>query len=182
MRGVYKTPAGYRRFNGRRRIWRLLEKKKAGHPAPSARFFPTGYIQGIWCRAKLPVVIQSQMTLRIPKEEWIVVENKHDPIVSRDLFEQAGRRSVPRKRSKSAQFSNAFSGLVYCGDCKRLMTTTGGSHKEDRKLVCSGYKQYGRTSCTNHYMNYELLCQIVSQELETLITLSEEEKKKFRAS
>ena len=47
---------------------------------------------------------------------------------------------------------------------------------EDRKLVCSGYKQYGRTACTNHYMNYDLLCQIVSQELETLITLSEEER------
>jgi hypothetical protein len=122
---------------------------------------------------------KSQLSLRIPKEEWIVVKNKHDAIVSRELFEQAGRRKIARKRSKTVQFSNAFSGLVYCGDCKRVMTTTGGSNKEERKLVCGGYKQYGKMVCTNHYMEYGLLCQIVSEEFEALISLSEAERKEL---
>ncbi len=175
-----KTPAGYRRFKRQEADMETAGEEKGWTSSTICKILSNRVYTGDMVQGKTSKLsFKSQMTLRIPKEEWIVVENKHDPIVSRDLFEQAGRRSVPRKRSKSAQFSNAFSGLVYCGDCKRLMTTTGGSHKEDRKLVCSGYKQYGRTSCTNHYMNYELLCQIVSQELETLITLSEEEKKEI---
>ena len=175
-----KTPAGYRRFKRQEADMETAGEEKGWTSSTICKILSNRVYTGDMVQGKTSKLsFKSQMTLRIPKEEWIVVENKHDPIVSRDLFEQAGRRSVPRKRSKSAQFSNAFSGLVYCGDCKRLMTTTGGSHKEDRKLVCSGYKQYGRTSCTNHYMNYDLLCQIVSQELETLITLSEEEKKEI---
>ena len=175
-----KTPAGYRRFKRQEADMETAGEEKGWTSSTICKILSNRVYTGDMVQGKTSKLsFKSQMTLRIPKEEWIVVENKHDPIVSRDLFEQAGRRSVPRKRSKSAQFSNVFSGLVYCGDCKRLMTTTGGSHKEDRKLVCSGYKQYGRTSCTNHYMNYELLCQIVSQELETLITLSEEEKKEI---
>jgi len=174
-----KTPASYRRFI-RQEVGLETDEGEKGWTSSiickilSNRVYTGDMVQGKTSKLSF----KSKMTLRIPKEEWIVVENKHNAIISRDLFEQAGRRSVPRKRSKSAQFYNAFSGLVYCGDCKRVMTTTGGSHTEDRKLVCSGYKQYGRTACTNHYMKYDLLCQIVSQELETFITLSEEEKKK----
>ncbi|MFW6676231.1 recombinase family protein [Lacrimispora sp. AGF001] len=173
-----KTPASYRRFKRKEVDMETVGGEKGWTSSTICKILSNRVYTGDMVQGKTSKLsFKSQMTLRIPKEEWIVVENKHNAIVSKDLFEQAGRRSVPRKRSKSAQFSNAFSGLVYCGDCKRVMTTTGGSHKEDRKLVCSGYKQYGRTACTNHYMKYDLLCQIVSQELETLITLSEEERK-----
>lgn len=173
-----KTPSSYRLFKRKE-----MDQENAGGVKGwtsstickilSNRVYTGDMVQGKTSKLSF----KSQITLKIPKEEWIVVKDKHDAIVSGELFEQAGMRSVPRKRSKSAQFSNVFSGLVYCGDCKRVMTTTGGSYKTDRKLVCAGYKQYGRTACTNHYMNYDLFCQIVSQELEMLITLTEEEKK-----
>ena len=122
---------------------------------------------------------KSQITLSIPKEDWIVVKNKHQPIVSREMFEQVKRRKISRKKSSSPQFTNLFSGLVYCGDCKRAMTTTRTGRKEERKLVCSGYKQYGKNACSNHYMEYDLLCQIVSQELKAIITLTEDERKRI---
>ena len=173
-----KTPSSYRLFKRKE-----MDQENAGGVKGwtsstickilSNRVYTGDMVQGKTSKLSF----KSQITLKIPKEEWIVVKDKHDAIVSGELFEQAGMRSVPRKRSKSAQFPNVFSGLVYCGDCKRVMTTTGGSYKTDRKLVCAGYKQYGRTACTNHYMNYDLFCQIVSQELEMLITLTEEEKK-----
>lgn len=177
-RGI-KTPASYRRFKRQEVDLETVGREKGWTSSIICKILSNRVYKGDMVQGKTSrLSFKSQMTLRIPKEEWIVVQNKHNAIVSRDLFEQAGRRCVPRRRSKSVQFSNAFSGLVYCGDCKRVMTTTGGSHTEDRKLVCSEYKQYGRTACTNHYMNYDLLCQIVSQELETFITLSEEERKK----
>lgn len=175
-----KTPASYRRFQRHEMYSETVEREKGWTSGAICKILSNPVYTGDMVQGKSSKLsFKSQITIRIPKEEWTVVKNKHDAIVSRELFEQAGKRSVPRKKSKSVQFSNAFSGLVYCGDCKRVMTTTGGSHKDERKLVCSGYKQYGKTACTNHYMEYVLLCQIVSQELEALITLSEEERKEL---
>lgn len=171
-----KTPAGYRRFQRHEMDPETVEGEKGWTSAAICKILSNPVYTGDMVQGKSSKLsFKSKITLRIPKEEWIVVKNKHDAIVSRELFEQAGRRKVPRKKSKTIQFSNAFSGLVYCGDCKRVMTTTGGSHQGERKLVCSGYKQYGKTACTNHYMEYGLLCQIVTKELEALITLTEEE-------
>ncbi|WP_349667973.1 recombinase family protein, partial [Lacrimispora sp.] len=145
-RGI-KTPAGYRRFKRQEVDLETVGGEKGWTSSIICKILSNRVYTGDMVQGKTSKLsFKSQMTLRIPKEEWIVVQNKHNAIVSRDLFEQAGRRCVPRRRSKSVQFSNAFSGLVYCGDCKRVMTTTGGSHTEDRKLVCSGYKQYGRTA------------------------------------
>ena len=177
QKGV-KTPADYRGFL---RHDPVLESGKGNNGWGSSNIckvlsnpvYTGDIVQG----KSSKLSFKSQITLSIPKEEWIVAKNKHRPIVSREMFEQVKRRKIPRKKSNSPPFTNAFSGLVYCGDCKRAMTTTRTGRNEERKLVCSGYKQYGKTVCSNHYMEYDLLCQIVSQELEAIITLTEDERK-----
>nr|WP_314463644.1 recombinase family protein [uncultured Clostridium sp.] len=180
QKGV-KTPADYRCFLRHELFPENGEENKGWISGTICKILSNPVYTGDIVQGKSSKLsFKSQITVSIPKEEWIVVKNKHDPIVSREMFEQAGRRKISRKRSKSSQFTNAFSGLVYCGDCKRVMTTTGAGRKaEERKLVCSGYKQYGKTACTSHYMEYGLLCQIVSQELTALITLTEKERKEI---
>ena len=175
-----KTPAGYRRFQHHEMCLENVEGERGWTSGAICKILSNPVYAGDIVQGKSSKLsFKSQITLSIPKEEWVVVKDMHDPIVSREMFEQAGRRSISRKRSKLTQFSNVFSGLVYCGDCKRAMTTTGGSHEDERKLVCSGYKQYGKAACTNHYIDYGLLCQIVSQELTALITLTEKERKEL---
>ncbi len=175
-----KTPAGYRRFQHHEMSLENEVGERGWTSGTICKILSNPVYAGDIVQGKSSKLsFKSQITLSIPKEEWVVVKNMHDPIVTREMFEQAGRRCISRKRSKSTQFSNVFSGLVYCGDCKRAMTTTGGSHEDERKLVCSGYKQYGKAACTNHYMEYGLLCQIVSQELTVLITLTEKERKEL---
>ncbi|WP_349671208.1 recombinase family protein [Lacrimispora sp.] len=180
QRGV-KTPADYRRFlhhelfpdNGKGNNGWVSSNicKVLSNPV-----YTGDIVQG----KSSKLSFKSQITLSIPKEEWIVAKDKHQPIVSREMFKLVQRRKTSRKKSDSPPFTNAFSGLVYCGDCKRAMTTTSaGRNEEERKLVCSGYKQYGKSVCTNHYMEYGLLCQIVSQELAAIITLTENERKEI---
>ncbi len=180
QKGV-KTPAQYRCFHRHELFLENGEGNKEWVSGTICKVLSNPVYTGDIVQGKSSKLsFKSQITLNIPKEDWIVVKDKHQPIVTREMFEQAGRRKISRKRSKSSQFTNVFSGLVYCGDCKRVMTTTRAGRKgEERKLVCSGYKQYGKTACTNHYMEYGLLCQIVSQELTALITLTEKERKEI---
>lgn len=126
------------------------------------------------------VSFKSSMTLQKPRKEWVVVENKHEPIISPEVFERVRKRSVARKNVGKTGFTNVFSGIARCGDCGRNMssTETGGKTKS-RKLVCGGYKLYGKKECTNHYMDYELLYRIVLQEIKTLLSFTEEERKEI---
>ncbi|MDW2800070.1 recombinase family protein [Clostridium boliviensis] len=174
------TPSGYQCFKRHDLFLETEAEKKGWTSGTICKILSNPVYTGDMVQGKSSKLsFKSKITLSTPKKDWIVVKNKHEPIVSRELFQLAGRRCISRKIFKSSGFFNAFSGLVYCGDCKRAMTTTGAGQNENRKLVCSGYKQYGKRVCTNHYMDYYLLCQIVTQELTSLIHVTEEEKREL---
>lgn len=126
------------------------------------------------------VSFKSGITLKKPREEWVVVKDKHEPVISKEVFERVRNRSISRKNPPGTGFSNLFSGFARCADCGRSMSTTGARGKEGvRKLVCGRYKLYGSRECTNHFMDYELLYEIVLEELRILLTFSEGEKREI---
>ncbi|SET91657.1 recombinase family protein [Lacrimispora sphenoides] len=126
------------------------------------------------------VSFKSSMTLRKPRNEWVVVKDKHEPLISGETYERVRRRSVSRKSTAVTGFTNVFSGLAKCGDCGRNMSSTGaGGKAKSRKLVCGGYKLYGRKECTNHFMDYELLYYVVLQEIRSLLSFTESEKEEI---
>ena len=66
----------------------------------------------------------------VPKEDWIVVENTHEPLVSKKDFKLASKRvneelnmqisqaaTAPKRIRKNAIYENVFGDVVYCGDC-----------------------------------------------------------------
>lgn len=60
--------------------------------------------------------------ISVPEEEWYIVPNTHEPIISRELFEQAqllhsrDTRTAPGKKEVYI-----FAGLIRCSDCKMAM-------------------------------------------------------------
>lgn len=57
-----------------------------------------------------------------PKEEWVKVENTHEPLISEDDFEivQQLLKADGRKSPKTGK-SSPFVGLLFCGDCGEQM-------------------------------------------------------------
>ena len=75
---------------------------------------------------------------RNSKENWIIIENTHEPLVSRDLWERVQRT---HKKPEHIQKSPALlGGLVFCSQC--------GSKMWYRKTYRQG-KQYGNYICAN---------------------------------
>jgi len=74
-----------------------------------------------------------------PKEDWVQVENNHEPIIDRDDFYAVNRllaydtRVAPNKEKVYL-----FSGLIFCGDCHRGMV---------RNAVCRNSKTYTYYMC-----------------------------------
>ncbi len=54
------------------------------------------------------VSFKSSMTLRKPRNEWVVVKDKHEPLISGETYERVRRRSVSRKSTAVTGFTNVF--------------------------------------------------------------------------
>lgn len=116
-----------------------------------------------------------QVSQRQPREDWIVVEDTHEPIVSREEFglvqELVGRnkRAAPMK-----QEVYLFSGFVRCGDCGRAMARKQNSHSygEYTYYVCSTYTKRDKHACTRHTIRADRLEDLVLQSIQMQVALA----------
>ena len=123
------------------------------------------------------VSFKSQLTVRNPREQWIVVENTHESLVDQETFDLVRRRTMARTCEKKGTFYNLFSGIAKCADCRRNMSATGTRKKgSPANLTCGGYKLYGTEECSNHFIDYNVLYEIVQASLREQLAISREER------
>lgn len=123
----------------------------------------------------------------LPKEKWIVVENMHDAIISREVFSRVQEVQKIKTRSVSGnEVKGIFSGILFCADCKHSM-----SRKYERRgnhqfigYICRTYKQHGKKFCSSHSIkNSELeetVLNSIKEEAKKILTQADvDELKKF---
>lgn len=113
----------------------------------------------------------------VPKENWIVVENAHEPLVSKKDFKLASKRvneelnmqisqgaTAPKRIRKNAIYENVFGDVVYCGDCgKRL----GAMYYQGRIKDTRRYRYY----CRGAYVKDHRQCVYKSISEEKLLEI-----------
>ena len=110
-------------------------------------------------------------------EDWIVVENTHEPIVDDFTWERVQQRLNNRNRIPSnnsirvnkADDTNVFSGIISCADCGAAMAFNRKVHKdgsEKRFYRCSRYANSGSKSCTMHTLDAEILENVILNDIQ----------------
>ncbi len=123
------------------------------------------------------VSFKSHLTVSNPRAEWIVVENTHEALVDAETFDLVRRRSASRTCGKKGTFYNLFSGIAKCADCGKNMSATGTRKKgSPANLTCGGYKLYGADQCSNHFIDYNVLYEIVLTSLKEQLCISRGER------
>lgn len=56
-----------------------------------------------------------------PKEDWLVFENTHEPIITQQEFDLVQELRKHKHRPTKIEEVNPFSGICYCADCGRKM-------------------------------------------------------------
>ena len=110
---------------------------------------------------------------KMPKEEWIIVENTHEPIIDKATWEKA--QSLLQKRTRELDLEtnkNIFAGFVKCGDCGRAMAKNMWRRADGSKtysLYCGTYKRNGKQYCTPHTLPMAVLEDIVLGDLKAIV-------------
>lgn len=110
---------------------------------------------------------------KMPKEDWIIVENTHEPIIDKETWEKA--QSLLKKRTRELDLEtnkNIFAGFVKCGDCGRAMTKNMWRRADGSKtysLYCGTYKRNGKQYCTPHTLPMAVLEDIVLGDLKAIV-------------
>lgn len=104
----------------------------------------------------------------VPEEEWIRVENTHEPIIEKELFQKSqeiNKKDIkPCKKGKISKWA----GILKCGDCKRAMNKKTSTNKYNKKYeyyICSTYRKKSEKLCTSHKIQIQELEKNVLKEL-----------------
>lgn len=112
---------------------------------------------------------KNKKKVRKPQEEWFRVENTHEAIISREVFEQVQEQIATRRRQQKDATTQIFSGLVKCADCGWSMRF--GTNRQNSKpyshYTCSQYGQ-GLKQCSAHYIRYDYLYHYVLTRIQDL--------------
>jgi DNA invertase Pin-like site-specific DNA recombinase len=105
---------------------------------------------------------KNQKQVRKPTEEWVIVRDMHEPLVSREDWQKCAdmRENLGRVRSTKYEDVSPFTGLLLCRDCGYKMQRTGTYYDVkstgERKLLiaynCGAYANMGKTACSSHYI------------------------------
>lgn len=127
-------------------------------------------------RKTTKISFKSKVTVANPKTDWIIVENTHEPIIDKTTFDIVQRFSKSRTCQKNKGFKNIFSGIAFCADCGKSMSSVGTRKKDSpANLACGTYKLYGQSVCSNHFIDYNILYDIVLKTIQKQLTLSKED-------
>ena len=103
-----------------------------------------------------------------PRENWAIVENTHEAIISQELWDTV--QAQLSKHTRALDLDNnvgLFAGLIKCGDCGRSMVKTNWNNRIH--YSCGSYRRYGADFCSSHYIPQKDLEEIILADLNSII-------------
>ncbi len=116
---------------------------------------------------------KNKKKIDISKDEWIKVENTHEAIIDKELFERIQKRFSKRLKPNKTGEIQIFSKKVYCSECGKIFTKNVGRScgRKYYYLHCKGKKD-GFTLCDNKYaLRLDMLEELVTDEINKIIKM-----------
>ncbi len=99
-------------------------------------------------------------------EDWILVENTHDPIISEQDFDAVQSKILARHQQRGDGTFSLFAGLIKCGECGKALTIRKTNAKKPKDIyACVTYNRFGAHHCTQHRVEYDELYKMVLEKI-----------------
>lgn len=111
---------------------------------------------------------------QVQESEWITVENMHEPIIDKEIFEKAQDMRKVDTRVQSAGKLSIWAGVLKCADCGRAMHKKYCKNKSGKfyeYYICGTYRKKSDKLCTKHTLKIEELQSAVLEAIKLHIKL-----------
>lgn len=140
------------------------------------------YLGNTYLGKSKKVSFKSKKKTQIPKEDWCVTNNTHEPIISQEVFDLAeiniGKGTRDYRQSPQVRHS-IFSGVAKCEKCGFALCSGGTVYKGERNkywyLCCTHSRKGLSVQCDGVRVSYYDLIEVVRQDLNRLISMSDDE-------
>lgn len=108
--------------------------------------------------------------VRLPQNEWIIIRNTHESIISQEDFDAAAEILSKRSYNKQKRTGqpHLLSGLVFCKDCGGSMSFVKESEKRTY-LACSRWRKNAKLGvCTSHSIREDYVENVIKDKLKEL--------------
>lgn len=100
----------------------------------------------------------------LPKEEWNIIKNHHEHIISKEIFDQVSNKSK-RRSIKDREDTHPLLGKVYCGVCGyKMQYKYAYGNKGFRRFECGKHARIQNEPCCTYvnaeWLENKILCMI----------------------
>ena len=115
------------------------------------------------------VSYKNHKVVQIPQSEWIINENAHEPIISKEIWDKVQTTyEGKRGRSDKSNVVHPLSGLVVCPNCGKKLKFKSAKDVHNC-FVCRTYVDLGKKYCTSHHITEQLLEALVLDDIHSLL-------------
>ena len=114
----------------------------------------------------ISVSYKNHKRYRKDENEWQIVYNNHEPIISQELWDrvQERRKSVATGRKTKIGFTHPLSGFLFCADCGcKMKLNSVGNNKY--AFNCGDHMRFGKTICFSHHIAAKTLEKIILDDI-----------------
>jgi DNA invertase Pin-like site-specific DNA recombinase len=129
------------------------------------------------------VSFKTKRRRQVDPADWIIVENTHEAIIPRELWDRVHGQMETRHRVTVTKRKSLglFAGILKCADCgsplaymrKKLKTVEKGVYR------CSRYNNNGAKACTTHYIEEADICAFVLNDIHQYAKLATDERERL---
>ncbi|WP_101910905.1 recombinase family protein [Marasmitruncus massiliensis] len=173
-----------------RRIAAALNAEQLPTPAAYAGLAPgrTGPYSGMWSSERISDMLQnetyignmvqgrskkisykSKKCVRQPRENWIIVEGTHEPLIDRKTFDKAQQLLGSRKTTRSRTYDFLLKGLIFCHECGyplAVLNRKNARGEDCLYFVCRTYQRFTKAGvCTCHSIKEQTVTEAVIEKV-----------------
>jgi site-specific DNA recombinase len=112
----------------------------------------------------------------ISEENWIVKENIHECIITREDFETVQQLMKSRYMTRPKFKKHLFTNCIFCADCGTSLWYL----KNRKAYVCGRFRKHGVVACTSHSIKEESLKKLIMGEFREMSKASINEEQIFK--
>ncbi len=112
-----------------------------------------------------------------PQEQWNIVENTHEPIIDKKVFNKVQKMVIVQKYNRNEKKHKfLLDGLLFCYECKHKIGVRGKKNGY-MFMICNNYRRNSKLGlCTSHGFSYNSLEKIILQYIKNLFLAIDSKK------